>query len=74
MLMLPTMFSESSRPSADLRHALVASAWKRLVQNWGPEPDSLGHTATVTGSWAVYALWPLVTVGLALLVVRRRDV
>jgi hypothetical protein len=74
LLMLPTMFSESSRPSAAVRHALVASAWQRLVQNWGPGPDSLGHTATVPGSWAVYALWPLVTVGLALLVVRRRDV
>jgi hypothetical protein len=74
LLMLPTIFSESSRPSAAVRHALVASAWQRLVQNWGPGPDSLGHTATVPGSWAVYALWPLVTVGLALLVVRRRDV
>ncbi|MDQ0688416.1 hypothetical protein QFZ56_007379 [Streptomyces achromogenes] len=74
LLMLPLMFSESSRWSADVRHALVASAWKRLVQNWGPGPDSLGYTATVTGSWIVYTLWPLVTVALAVLVVRRRDV
>jgi MYXO-CTERM domain-containing protein len=53
---------------------MVASAWKRLVQNWPPDPHSLGYTATVAGSWTVYALWPLVAVLLAVAVVRRRDV
>ncbi|MFJ3307517.1 ABC transporter permease [Streptomyces sp. NPDC086549] len=74
LLMLPTMFSESDRWSADIKHAMVAAAWRRLVQNWGPDPGSLGYTATVSGSWIVYALWPLITVALAVLVVRRRDV
>jgi hypothetical protein len=41
---------------------------------WGPEPGSLGCTATGPGSWTVYALWPLITVTLAVLVIRRRDV
>ncbi|GGX64056.1 ABC transporter permease [Streptomyces hiroshimensis] len=74
LLMLPTMFSESNRWSADVKHALVSAAWNRLVQTWEPDPGSLGYTATITGSWIVYALWPLITVALAVLVVRRRDV
>ncbi|MFF4014505.1 ABC transporter permease [Streptomyces sp. NPDC001843] len=74
LLMLPTMFSERDRWSADINHALVSAAWKRLVQNWEPDPGSLAYTATVSGSWIVYALWPLIAVALAVLVVRRRDV
>ncbi|GHF69154.1 hypothetical protein GCM10010218_58160 [Streptomyces mashuensis] len=74
LLMLPTMFSESNRWSADIKHALVSAAWKRLVETWEPDPGSLAYTATITGSWTVYALWPLATVALAVLVVRRRDV
>ncbi|GEB61089.1 ABC transporter permease [Streptomyces gardneri] len=74
LLMLPPMFSESARWSAVVHHAMVSAAWKRLVQNWEPDPGSLGHTATVPGSWLVYVLWPLTAVALAVLVVRRRDV
>lgn len=74
LLMLPTMFSESNRWSADVKHTLVEAAWKRLVQTWEPQPGSLAYSATVSGSWTVYALWPLVTVALAVIVVRRRDV
>ncbi|MFE0640566.1 ABC transporter permease [Streptomyces sp. NPDC058877] len=74
LLMLPTMFSESNRWSADVKHALVSAAWTRLVRPWEPDPGSLGYTATVLGSWTVYTLWPLITVALAVLVVRRRDV
>ncbi|MER6788997.1 ABC transporter permease [Streptomyces sp. NPDC000658] len=74
LLMLPTMFSERDRWSADVRHALVSAAWSRLVQPWDPDPGSLGYTPTVPGSWTVYALWPLVTLAVAVLVVRRRDV
>jgi hypothetical protein len=74
LLMLPTVFTESDRWSADIKHAMVVTAWKRLVQNWEPDPGSLGYTATVPGSWIVYALWPLIAVVLAVVVVRRRDV
>ncbi|MFI8362205.1 ABC transporter permease [Streptomyces sp. NPDC085612] len=74
LLMLPTMFSESNRWSADIKHALVSAALHRLVQTWEPDPGSLGYTATIPGSWIVYALWPLITVALAVFVVRRRDV
>ncbi|MFG2563159.1 ABC transporter permease [Streptomyces sp. NPDC048496] len=74
LLMLPTLFSQSKHWSADINHAMVISAWRRLVQNWGPSPESHVFTATVPGSWIVYALWPLVAVVLAVVVVRRRDV
>ncbi|GGU43810.1 ABC transporter permease [Streptomyces coeruleorubidus] len=74
LLMLPPMFSESDRWSADVNHAMVLAAWKRLIQNWEADPESLGYTATVPGSWIVYALWPLITIALAVLVVRHRDV
>ncbi|MFE9637179.1 ABC transporter permease [Streptomyces sp. NPDC006463] len=74
LLMLPPMFSESDRWSADINHTMVSAAWKRLIQNWEPDPGSLGYTATVSGSWIVYALWPVIAIALAVLAVRRRDV
>ncbi|MFI6150560.1 ABC transporter permease [Streptomyces sp. NPDC051109] len=74
LLMLPTMFSESNRWSADAKHTMVSAAWTRLVMTWEPDPGSLGYTATLPGSWIVYALWPLVAVALAVIVVRHRDV
>ncbi|WP_371619416.1 ABC transporter permease [Streptomyces sp. NBC_00454] len=74
LLMLPTMFSESNRWSADIRHAMVSAAWTRLVQTWEPDPGSLGYSATLPGCWIVFALWPLIAVALAVVVVRRRDV
>ncbi|WP_326647652.1 MULTISPECIES: hypothetical protein [unclassified Streptomyces] len=74
LLMLPTLFSQSERWSATVNHAMPVTAWKRLVQNWSPDPGSLAYTATVPGSWIVYTLWPLIAVALAVVVVRRRDV
>ncbi|MEU1504285.1 ABC transporter permease [Kitasatospora sp. NPDC005748] len=74
LVLLPPMFSEGTRWSADVNHLMPSTAWRRLVQNWPADPDSLAYTATVPGSWAVYLLWPLVAVVLAVVVVRRRDV
>ncbi|MFJ6799078.1 ABC transporter permease [Streptomyces sp. NPDC091268] len=74
LLMLGTMFSEGNRWSAGIRHAMVSASWTRLVQTWEPDPGSLGYTATLPGSWAVYVLWPLISICLAVVVVRRRDV
>ncbi|GAA2473844.1 ABC transporter permease [Streptomyces mauvecolor] len=74
LLMLPTMFSESNRWSADIKHTMISAAWTRLVQTWEPDPGSLGYTATLPGCWIVYALWPLAAVALAVVVVRHRDV
>ncbi|MFD8388082.1 ABC transporter permease [Streptomyces sp. NPDC059680] len=74
LLMLPTVFSQSKRWSADVNHTMVVAAWQRLVQNWAPEPGSRMFSATVPGSWTVYGLWPLIAVVVAVLVVRGRDV
>ncbi|MFE2527412.1 ABC transporter permease [Streptomyces sp. NPDC059382] len=74
LVMLPPVFSQSARWSAAVNHAMPASAWRRLVQTWEPDPHSLGYDATVPGSWAVYVLWPLLAVVLAVVLVRRRDV
>ncbi|NEA54649.1 ABC transporter permease [Streptomyces sp. SID13666] len=74
LLMLPPIFSQSSHWSAAVSHAMPVTAWKRLVQNWPPDPHSLAYSATVPGSWTVYALWPLIAVVLAVTAVRHRDV
>ncbi|MCX4982514.1 ABC transporter permease [Streptomyces sp. NBC_00572] len=74
LVMLPPIFSQSARWSAAISHAMPVTAWKRLAQNWAPDPHSLAYSATVPGSWAVYALWPLIAVALAVVVVRHRDV
>ncbi|MFB7527397.1 ABC transporter permease [Streptomyces sp. NPDC056178] len=74
LLMLPTLFSQSTLWSADVNHAMPVTAWRRLVQNWPPDPESLAYTATVPGSWIVYILWPLIAVVLAMVVVPHRDV
>ncbi|WP_441248507.1 ABC transporter permease [Kitasatospora sp. McL0602] len=75
LLMLPPIFSSSTRWSADVRNAMPQTAWNRLVQDWDPSPTDTFHLiATVTGSWVTYAAWPLIAVALAVLTVRRRDV
>ncbi|MFE9452174.1 ABC transporter permease [Streptomyces sp. NPDC006739] len=74
LLMLPELFPDTKPWPAHVNHAMVIIAWRRLVQNWGPDPGSLRLSATVHGSWTVYLLWPLIAVVLAVLVVRRRDV
>ncbi|MFJ1705009.1 ABC transporter permease [Kitasatospora sp. NPDC088346] len=73
LLMLQPMFSDSRRWSADVNHAMVATAWRRLLEYWEPD-TSLGYTATIAGSWTVLALWPVIAIVLALVVVGRRDV
>ncbi|MFJ2566556.1 hypothetical protein ACIO02_27100 [Streptomyces sp. NPDC087568] len=74
LLMLPQLFSDTKPWSAHVNHAMVLTAWRRLVQNWPPDPASPTLSATVPGSWIAYALWPLIAVALAVLVVRHRDV
>ena len=74
LLLIPNFMSNNHRWSADLYNATPFRAWQRLR-----DLDALGHSAnihypaTVTGSWLVLALWPLVAVLLTLAVVHRRD-
>jgi hypothetical protein len=73
LLLLPVFFSSRKPLSAAFANAMVRNAWQRLAQIYGT-PTEAYNGATIAGSWTVYALWPLVTLVLALLVVRRRDV
>ncbi|MFC9326171.1 ABC transporter permease [Kitasatospora sp. NPDC057015] len=73
LLVLPMLLPPNKPSTADLNHTLVLSAWQRLTRTWG-SPAAVDHYASYAGSWTVYALWPLVALTLAVLVVRRRDV
>ncbi|MFI9720014.1 ABC transporter permease [Streptomyces sp. NPDC052396] len=73
LLLLPALFTERHRWSADITHAMPYSAWRRLVDTMPSYPSVL-HRATIDGSWTVYALWPLVAVLVAVVLVDRRDV
>ncbi|MFD4713807.1 ABC transporter permease [Streptomyces sp. NPDC058430] len=73
LLLLPVFFSSRKPLSAAFANAMVRNAWQRLAQIYGT-PAEAYNGATVAGSWTVYALWPLVALALALVVVRRRDV
>lgn len=74
LLMLPSFFSTRRPWSSDVNHAMVLSAWQRLTQTYGP-PEAVGSLyASFTGSWIVYAVWPLTAIAVALVVIRRRDV
>lgn len=73
LLLLPVFFSSRKPLSAAFANAMVRTAWQRLAQIYGT-PAEAYNGATVAGSWTVYALWPLVALALALVVVRRRDV
>jgi hypothetical protein len=54
--------------------AMVLPAWQRLTGDYGP-PGAVGSLyGSFTGSWIVYASWPLAAIVLALVVVRCRDV
>ncbi|MEV5721901.1 ABC transporter permease [Amycolatopsis mediterranei] len=74
LVLLPSLFSPTQPWSAALNHAMILAAWQRLTENYGP-PQAGGYPyASLIESWIVYAVWPLVTITLALIVVRRRDV
>ncbi len=73
LLILPMLFAPTNQWSADVNQTMMVSAWRRLVQTWGQLDDPI-RIAGVPDSWAVFALWPLVVLALALLVIRRRDV
>ena len=75
LLLLPTFIDADKPWKAALNHALPLNAWERLTDislvNLGPP---VPYPATITESWLVYAIWPLVAAILTLIVVSRRDV
>jgi ABC-2 type transport system permease protein len=71
--LLPSFLGQAQRHPwlADVHNALPLIAWQRL-RFTGPDHSLLDPT--ITGSWIVYLLWPLVAAILAVIVVDRRDV
>ena len=84
LVMLPMFFSTRRRLTADIHHAMVLSAWQRLTEAYGPPKyaDGLAQSGQLLPglypplgeAWLAYAVWPLVALVLAVIVVRRRDV
>ncbi|MBT2478112.1 ABC transporter permease [Streptomyces sp. ISL-94] len=75
LFILPMLFGgERYRLLKEIGNHLPLAAQARLALN--PESDtSLGeYPATITGSWTALAAWALVSVAIAVIVVRRRDV
>jgi hypothetical protein len=71
LLLAPLAFDIDRRWTAAIHNALPVSAWERLVGNPYVLPNL--HVATVPGSWAVYAAWPVAAALLAAVVVHRRE-
>jgi hypothetical protein len=72
-VVLPALLVDQRRVSAAIDEALPYTAWERLSaigDDYGPGPI----TTTVTHAWIVYAVWSIVAVLVAIVVVDRRDV
>ncbi|WP_441245146.1 ABC transporter permease [Kitasatospora sp. McL0602] len=74
LLLLPNFFNHNHHWSAVIDNAMPHTAWRRLFELDLPGLEShMPWYASVTGSWLVYLIWPLVSLALALAVVGRRD-
>ncbi|WP_030061651.1 ABC transporter permease subunit [Streptomyces novaecaesareae] len=73
LFVLPSFFTETYRWSADLLHAMPLPAWKRLALISLTHQRPTEYPATVAGAWTTYAVWPLVSLAVAAVVIRRRD-
>lgn len=74
LLLLPSFFSTRHPWSASFNHAMILAAFQRLTETYGPPGVVSTLYASVSGSWTVYAAWPLIAMVLAVIVIRRRDV
>ncbi|ADI09884.1 hypothetical protein SBI_06764 [Streptomyces bingchenggensis BCW-1] len=73
LVILPLFFKPSVHQWAnDLYGMFPLYAWRHCLSQL--HPRDLPALPTPTGSWLAFALWPLVAVGVTVLVVRRRDV
>lgn len=75
LLLLPLCFTDHYRWTADIKHALPASAWERLIDvGYGRFGFAVHRPTTTTEAWIALALWSLATMVVAVTVVHRRDV
>lgn len=64
--------SRTHRWVRDIHNAMPLSAWQALAS--ADYHQQMPLDPTMTGSWIVFAAWPLAAMILALIVIRRRDV
>jgi ABC-2 type transport system permease protein len=72
-VVLPGLLQDQRRVSAAIDEVLPYTAWERLSavgSDTGPGPI----TTTIAHSWAVYAIWPIALLIVAIIVTDRRDV
>ncbi|MEV5708710.1 hypothetical protein [Actinoallomurus sp. NPDC052274] len=75
LVLLPLCFTDHYRWTADIKHALPASAWGRLVDvGYGRFGFTVRHPTTTTEAWITLALWALAAAAVSIAVVDRRDV
>ncbi|WP_433188504.1 hypothetical protein [Actinoallomurus sp. CA-150999] len=75
LLLLPLFFTDHYRWTADIKHALPASAWERLTDlGYGRFGFTVRHPTTTTEAWIALAVWALASAAVAITVVHRRDV
>jgi ABC-type transport system involved in multi-copper enzyme maturation permease subunit len=73
LILLPSFLTENEQWTAALKYAMPLNAWTNLAAvppSWMPPAE---YTPSLTHSWIVLAVWPLVSMALALGLVHRRD-
>ncbi|MCO5973691.1 hypothetical protein [Actinoallomurus soli] len=75
LLLLPLCFTDHYRWTADVKHALPASAWGRLIDvGYGRFGFAVRHPTTTTEAWIALASWAIAAAAVAVTVVHHRDV
>ncbi|MET9852519.1 ABC transporter permease [Streptomyces sp. NPDC006450] len=75
LFILPLLFGgDRYRPLKEIGNHLPLAAQARLALNPDASTSLGAHPGTITGSWIALAVWALVSVIVAVSVVRRRDV
>jgi hypothetical protein len=74
-LLLPLCFTTKYRWTADIEHALPASAWERLIDiGYGRFGFVVDRPTTTTEAWIALASWSIAAAVVAVTLVRHRDV
>lgn len=75
LLLLPLCFTTKYRWTADIKHALPASAWERLIDiAYGRYGMVVYRPTTTTEAWIALASWSVAAAVVAVIVVHHRDV
>ncbi|MFJ2743359.1 ABC transporter permease [Streptomyces sp. NPDC087440] len=72
LVLLPSFVGQEEAWTAAIKFALPLNAWQNLA-TVAPLHVPPPHTPSLTHSWVVLAVWPLLATAVALALVRRRD-